>query len=281
MSRNRNWCFTVNNYTECDENNVFAMSLDSEYLVCGKEVGECGTPHLQGFVAFKTLKSLSQMQEYIPGAHLEIKRGTFQQASDYCKKDNDFFEEGTLPMSQADKGDAEKRRWQEAFECVQEGRIADMDVQIKCTKLKSIEYAVARQRLSEANLENNATIEHMWIYGEPGCGKSFLGREECDQKFYLKNTTTKWWDDYQGQDNVMIEDFDKYQKAMGGDMKRWLDKYPFPAETKGGHMVIRPKKIVVTSNYHPRDIWDDDITVAAICRRVKVIHKIKPLGVDW
>jgi len=57
-------------------------------------------------------------------------------------------------------------------------------------------------------------------------------------------------------------------------MKRWLDKYPFQAPVKGGYMLIRPKKIVVTSNYTVREIWSDEQTAGPIERRVRVIHHL-------
>lgn len=271
MSRSRNWCFTINNYEECDENNVFGMSVDSVYTVCGKEVGESGTPHLQGFVSFKNEKSLAQMQDYIPRSHLEKKRGTFKEASDYCKKDNDYFEHGTLPMDQKEKGLAEAERWKMAFDCVKEGRLDEMDVQIKCTHLKSIEYAVQKEMMCKIDTSTlDGPMEHEWIYGEPDTGKS----RWVDQTYpgcYKKDPKERWWDKYHGQEVVSIEDFDIYQKAQGGDMKRWLDRYSFLAAVKGGYLEIRPKKIIVTSNHHPEEIWDDPMTVAAILRRVKVM----------
>ena len=55
-------------------------------------------------------------------------------------------------------------------------------------------------------------------------------------------------------------------------MKRWSDRYPFPAAIKGGYLKIRPKKIVVTSQYLPEDIWDDKETLEAINRRFKIVH---------
>ena len=95
MSSTR-WCFTVNNYTPEDENTFF--SVPCSYLVLGKEEGDSGTPHLQGFITFPKPKRLSAMKKIHPKAHWEIAKGTSEQASLYCQKEGSFREKGTLPF---------------------------------------------------------------------------------------------------------------------------------------------------------------------------------------
>ena len=107
MARSRNYVFTLNNYTEEDEHQCLAIPWevkDCRYICVGREVGEQGTPHLQGYICFHTLKSLKQLSEFFPRARIETKYGTHQQAAVYCKKDGDFFEWGTLPMDDDVKG---------------------------------------------------------------------------------------------------------------------------------------------------------------------------------
>ena len=85
--------------------------------------------------------------------------------------------------------------------------------------------------------------------------------KRCIPDAYLKKANTKWWDGYVDQEVVIIDDFDKYHVQLGYELKIWLDHYPFIAERKGSSSMIRPKKIIITSNYHPQDIWDDNKTL--------------------
>jgi len=68
-----------------------------EYLVFGKEVGDSGTPHLQGFVKFRERKRLQQVKQLLRNdtVHCEVARHVVQ-AAEYCKKDGEFQEFGEL-----------------------------------------------------------------------------------------------------------------------------------------------------------------------------------------
>lgn len=110
------WCFTLNNYSDVDYERI--KVIDCEYLVCGKEVGENGTPHLQGFIKFKSRKRMQQVKSAI-GSNPHVEKAIdVGAASEYCKKENNFFEKGSL--------DAERRRTDiEAFkDTVKEGTLS-------------------------------------------------------------------------------------------------------------------------------------------------------------
>lgn len=101
----RRYCFTLNNWTPQEETAL--ADLDHvKYLVYGRETGESGTPHLQGFVIFDNSISLQVAKQRIGNrAHLEVARGKSSQAADYCKKDGDFVEYGELPSQQGKRSD--------------------------------------------------------------------------------------------------------------------------------------------------------------------------------
>lgn len=115
MSRSRRFCFTVNNYTAEELNRIHAH-LDSDHVVygiCGQEVGEEGTPHVQGFVIYRGPQRFSYFhRNACERAHLEVARGTSQEASDYCEKEGNFTKHGELPSSQGKRTDIERfKEW--------------------------------------------------------------------------------------------------------------------------------------------------------------------------
>lgn len=96
MSRARHWCFTLNNYEAADVERLTGLEHEVDYLIFGREVAGTGTPHLQGFVSFKTRVRRATAVERIGQAHLSVTRN-LDQAIEYCKKDGDFTEIGNRP----------------------------------------------------------------------------------------------------------------------------------------------------------------------------------------
>lgn len=99
--RSRGWCFTINNYDDEDIENLMSFIDNNErcqYICAGLEIGEQGTHHVQGFVYFPNKISFGGLRKLlVPGTHLEVQKGSNDQAINYCKKENDWFEDGTKP----------------------------------------------------------------------------------------------------------------------------------------------------------------------------------------
>lgn len=262
----RNWCFTLNNYSAADEEAVKA--LECRYVTYGREVGESGTPHLQGFVVFECVKRLTGLRKMLPTAHFEMCKGSPAQNIVYCQKDGDFYENGRKPMSNTEKGDREKKRYKAAFDAAKAGDFesVDADILVRCYRtLKEIRKDYMAKPLDAPG------VTGVWFYGDSGAGKSATARLEYPGA-YLK-MANKWFDGYQGEPFVIIDDLDKHHKVLGHHLKIWMDRYSFLAETKGGAIHIRPERIIVTSQYSIEDIWDDEPeTVAAVRRRCDVRH---------
>lgn len=101
-SRSKYWVFTANNYTELDVSLLAGLYEAGKftYLVYGKEVGANGTRHLQGYFELPQRYRFAQVKAMLPSYHLETRRGTAQEASEYCQKDGDFVQYGTISRSE-------------------------------------------------------------------------------------------------------------------------------------------------------------------------------------
>jgi len=267
MSRSRSFVFTLNNYTEEDVQKL--LGYECKYVCFGKEVGESGTPHLQGYISFKDPRTLKTLKKVDSKAHWEVAKGLPSQAIDYCRKEGSFFEAGVIPLDPVAKGLGEKRRWEEAFSAVSENRLEDVPKDILCVRLKSIEYAVSRVNESKRQLFNLEALDNEWRWGDPQSGKSEGARFE-NPDHYLKLARSKWFDGYNFESVVIIEDIDPESAKTAQFLKTLADVYVVPVEVKGGTLKIRPKRVIVTSNYHPRDIFVG-VDLEAIERRFKVL----------
>lgn len=101
--RAKYWSFTLNNYTPADVDRLSRPIPGIEYLIFGKEVGVSGTPHLQGTVCFQSRKRLQQVIAVLGQCHCSCTRSLLQ-SIEYCKKEGDFTEWGTVPEVRANTG---------------------------------------------------------------------------------------------------------------------------------------------------------------------------------
>lgn len=265
MSRSKSWCFTINNPTEQDNVELEDLRLLASYIVWGAEVGDSGTPHYQGYVIFDRVLSLPQARSYLNRAHFEARRGTHRQASDYCKKDGNFVEYGVLPSSASE---ASKTMWSTI---IRDAEAGDLDKIKEDYPAMYLRYLEKLRSLARPMVSILPELENEWWYGPTGTGKSRkLWR---DYPIHYAKQLNKWWDGYDGEEVVAIEEWCPKNECTASLLKIWADRYPFPAEIKGGKLNrIRPKKVIVLSNYSPDQCFANVEDLEPIKRRFKVIH---------
>lgn len=99
-------------------------------------------------------------------------------------------------------------------------------------------------------------VEVQVFWGKTRMGKTRRAMFE-NPDFYnlsVKNDGSRvWWDGYNGQSCVIIDEFKGNMPIK--DLLKLTDPYPIEnqGEVKGGHVLFKWTKIVITSNYHPRD----------------------------
>jgi len=82
------WCFTLNNYTDIEYSSIVSIVRSKCHRgIIGREVGESGTPHLQGYIEFK-IKSRPIGVFGIKRIHWEKARGTLIENVAYCSKED-------------------------------------------------------------------------------------------------------------------------------------------------------------------------------------------------
>lgn len=278
MARSRKFCFTLNNYTE--EDVLSLQNLVCEYIVFGREIAPTtGTPHLQGYISFKSAATIEQLhkKDGLARANFRVAKGDANSNKVYCsKEDPDFFEKGIAPKSQKEKGEGEIAAWADALLCVQEGREDEIRADILARNLKTVEYAAIRIASRKRKVEVlEGPLENEWIYGPTGTGKSWAASVE-NPGHYKKMGRAKWFDDYNYQDVVWIDDVGLDAAKHGDFFKEICDRYPCRIEVKGGSMLARPRKIVITSNYHPTEIWPDPAVHLPMMRKCKLRHLVIP-----
>lgn len=93
------YCATLNNYTEAEVATLRNGRPELNYFIAGHEVGEQGTPHLQIYFQLNKQVKITTMHRW-PGwermAHIQPAKGTSDEAADYCKKEGNFWEFGTI-----------------------------------------------------------------------------------------------------------------------------------------------------------------------------------------
>nr|QIR82180.1 replication associated protein [unidentified] len=125
-------------------------------------------------------------------------------------------------------------------------------------------------KLLTAKLEDLEKPCGIWIHGLPGIGKSFDVRRYCREKglgLYDK-PHNKWWDGYSTEEVVIMDDVHPSDRSwITKFLKTWADAYPFKAETKGGSIMIRPKWLIVTSNFEIHEFAERMQDIEALHRR--------------
>lgn len=256
------WTFTLNNWTDSELSNLKTIANTLRFIIVGKEMGESGTPHLQGYLEVKKRCTLTAVKTMLGSRyHLEIAHGDAEANIAYCSKEGDVVIKEGSPVKQGQRKDLEEIKIAIdeglSYEGLWENHFSSM-VQYR----RSFEEYANLKRL-----KNRVVPKVYFWWGKTGTGKTRgafdLAESEYDNSFWVW-PGGPWYDGYRGQRVAIFDEF------HGGDeqgcpfsmWKKLCDRYSLTVPIKGGFTNWAPEVIIFTSNIDPKLWWARDLKPA-------------------
>jgi len=274
------WVFTINNYTdECADYLMNYLKLNESigYCVAGKEIAPVtNTPHIQGYIRFtdkkgKRMKTVIRVLGYYwskgrPGhgcwPNLQPAYSGDKINKDYCHKE--CIAGWLLEIGEARdpkrEGQGARNDYHDTFDIIKASTFSgeqEEDVAAKIPEhyLKHGKMVIRLRNMMQMKENPNGEFrrlghEVVWIMGLTGKGKSHYVEAMLEGKKYYMKGPGKWWDQYDMEEYLWIDDFRKdYFKFHY--LLKVLDRYKFMCEYKGGYTRIRVRVTYITCPVHP------------------------------
>lgn len=249
----RFWCFTLNNPTcsaeDCQQKIMDACTDRFRYLVFQLEVGESNTPHYQGYLELTKTVRITWLVKNIFQAHWTPRYATRDAARIYCMKEPRI------------SGPYECGEWE-----LHPGKRTDLDAVSAMVKSGASAPAIAdaypntwlryskgiRSLISVLQKPRTEVPTIILCYGKTGTGKTKWCYDNYPE-LYRKPCDTRWFDQYCGDDTLLLDDFGGASSKMSLlYLLQLLDRYAIQVEIKGDYVAMLATTIVITTNYHPK-----------------------------
>lgn len=271
----RNYCFTsykVDNPLPFDETKV-------KYLIYQKErCPESGREHFQGYIELKSPQRISFVKNLFNdnGVHCEQRRGTREQAKDYCSKLESRvdgpWEHGVFGEGGQGKRSDLKEQAKIVRELIRENpktfqrELVEEHPEILLKYSRGVEAI----RTALETQERTWTTECELYIGKPGTGKSTLVKDKYPDAFWYSSSSKGYWDGYEGEEVVVFDEFKgwithtEFTQLVGNSNKLRVN-------IKYGTRPFLAKKVIIISNYDPQFWWKEEYSFRAISRRLSKI----------
>lgn len=265
-SQAKHWRFTINfagadGHREREEYSVglrdrILQQIESgslAYAIIGREMGASGTNHLQGHLSWK-IKQRFNRTKTVVGGRAWIAVSTYPKASaQYCKKENDYEEFGTPPITCQGKRNDIARFVDDARDGLSWNQLAETHPAVMIKYWNNAQkWHDGRRTWRSLDAWEGPYVTYLW--GPSGTGKTHLAMVESDAILVPDNVwiscdnTLQWFNGYAGHLSAIFDDMDQFPTQRLDMMKKILDKYPIQVPTKGGFVKWLPIKIFITSN---------------------------------
>lgn len=243
IARGRGWCFTLNNYSDEEYENIVQYGHNNtEKFIVGKEVGAKGTPHLQGYMYFKHPQQFKRIKSINERAHWEKAKGNVDQNFKYCSKGGDFVSKGL-----------EKQM-----------SMQDIIKQEMLQEYESVTWRPWQQEILDIIKAGGSDRKINWVYDPIGNnGKSFLRRYICltneavladGKKDNIFNSFKVKCIDENKRVRLCVMDIPRQNEAFTnyGTIEAILDRHIYSGKYEGGEIWLDRMCVVVFANFAPK-----------------------------
>jgi len=265
----KNWIFVLNRRDGQDDD-AWALVIattsaagalgDVGYLIFQVEQGgETSREHLQGYIQLTKRCTLAAVKANIIKSgevHLEVARGSPQSNETYCSKDEGRiagpFRFGQLDLTQqgrrSDIDDACALVLSEGMTAVAE--------QMPSTLVKYHRGLRVYQQLMDRKAAPTVRdpVNVAVLVGPTNVGKTWeamnLDTPEHTYVLPIQNVGSLWFDGYEGQRTLVIDDFDA-ETIPYRTLLRVLDRYRIDVPHKGTYVAGKWHSVIITANRHP------------------------------
>lgn len=252
------------------------FAADSRHVYTVFQLEKCPTVnrhHWQGYSEFNCQLSTADFKRIVRelSIHVEPKKGSREQARDYCMKEESRAA-GHSPHEVGEWRNVAqgKRTDLDAVKAFIDANplCSDFDLYDNFFSLCAKHMEFFRKYRAMRQPKRTEMPEVHIFYGAAGTGKSKLASEMAPEAY--RKPAGKWWDGYNGEKDVIMDDFDPSTMPY----LEWLkicDRYSLTVEVKGGHCrVDQVKRYFFTSNKNPADWYSacTEYDSAAFSRRI-------------
>jgi len=282
--RFRNWCFTIHDYEseQIDKLTEWTETGAMTYLIIGFEIGQDGAKHLQGYFECKNpygYNTINKLLSYVINKSKKWppsfpRKGTQEQAVNYCKKGEQSHEEWDLHKPEGWKGpnfgkNAIFREW--GLPNPGQGSRTDIDlartwmkegksykwISENCNNHQVLKFCRDHIHLYEPTKPGQPKV--YWFYGPSGCSKSYTAKAQIglqSDEVYYKPNTDKWWAGYDGHKKILMDEL-RPDHMHADKLLNLLGSEPDMVEMKYGYRQFRGEEIWVTTSKHPAEFYAD------------------------